>query len=112
MVKQVLVSIDNIYWRKLIRRFETSNQLLPVTRQSGSGSMGLEPSFRLRTKKSLKEAYLSRGKAASSKSRYQQNHIYAISASQFIMSKLYYVHDIISLAQSNNVMKSVRTGEW
>ena len=42
--------------------------MLPVTRHCGSVSIGLEPSFKARTKNSLIDVYLSRGKAASSKS--------------------------------------------
>jgi hypothetical protein len=42
--------------------------MLPVTRQFGSGSIGLVPSLRLRIKNACKEGYASRGRAASSKS--------------------------------------------
>lgn len=42
--------------------------MLPVTRHFGSGSIGLDPSFKDRAKKSLSDAYSSRGSATSSKS--------------------------------------------
>lgn len=56
---------------------------LPVTRHFGSGSIGLEPSFRERTKNSRKEEYSSRGNAASSISEIKLGFSFFSTQSQF-----------------------------
>lgn len=58
-------------WTKQMENIQENWKTSPITRQLGSGSMGLEPSFKERTKNSRNDAYSSRGSATSSKSEIQ-----------------------------------------